>query len=427
MRADADLMVYVAARWPSLVREAVLLGVHPDEAADAVADALARCRRGWGRASREENVDALVREELVRAAGRRSRTVEATREEAARQVLVLAPPGLEDLRARERENNRATLRRAAVVVVPLMLVAAGGGTCLAADDENGRGGSADSTISSVTVTREANPAPGVFWYAGGRLHLDHVVLAVGGLRQMTRIGDSVVYGDDAGRVVYVRDDGSRMVLGHKDPGAPVAATDENGWAAWIDTDAEQPTVVVKQAETGNEINRFTVDASARLVALDGFSVFYVDADGAHQRSAQASNTVDVSPPELLDVRSRIEAFQLDAGTVEVVQSIFNQSFDVPGEGAVLSPDGSIVASRIPGGDQRLVVYDTRSGSELPSGVTTADRVLAVAPGNRLTIAYVVDPGGPDGELQLRTCDLMSTVCTIAARIPDERPAPVLAR
>ena len=30
MRADADFMVYVAARWPSLVKEAVLLGVPPE-------------------------------------------------------------------------------------------------------------------------------------------------------------------------------------------------------------------------------------------------------------------------------------------------------------------------------------------------------------------------------------------------------------
>ena len=33
MRADADFMVYVAARWPALVREAVLLGCPPEQAA----------------------------------------------------------------------------------------------------------------------------------------------------------------------------------------------------------------------------------------------------------------------------------------------------------------------------------------------------------------------------------------------------------
>src|SRR3954469_8821338 len=121
MRADADLMVYVAARWPSLVKEAVRLGVHPDEAADAATDALARCRRGWDRASREESVDALVHEELVRGAGRRPRTPEATRDPAARRLLVLAPPDLEDLRRRDRDNRRAALRRAGILAVPLLL------------------------------------------------------------------------------------------------------------------------------------------------------------------------------------------------------------------------------------------------------------------------------------------------------------------
>src|SRR5262245_20857148 len=122
MRADADLMVYVAARWPSLVREAVLLGVHPDEAADAVTDTLARCRRGWDRATSEENVDALVHGELVRAAGRRSRTAEATRELAAARLVVLAPPDLDDLKRRESEHRRAVRRRAWIVAVPLLLV-----------------------------------------------------------------------------------------------------------------------------------------------------------------------------------------------------------------------------------------------------------------------------------------------------------------
>ena len=61
MRADADFMVFVAARWPALVSEAVRLGARPEDAAAATTDALARCRRGWGRASQEEDVDALVR------------------------------------------------------------------------------------------------------------------------------------------------------------------------------------------------------------------------------------------------------------------------------------------------------------------------------------------------------------------------------
>src|SRR4051794_3086706 len=97
MRADADLMVYVAARWPALVREAVLLGVPPDQAADAVTDALARCRGEWRRSSSGEDVDALVEEELGWAVGRRPVTPPQTRAQAAEELLVLAPPTMPDL------------------------------------------------------------------------------------------------------------------------------------------------------------------------------------------------------------------------------------------------------------------------------------------------------------------------------------------
>ena len=83
MRADADFMVYVAARWPLLVKQAVLLGAPPEAAADATTDALSRCRRDWGRASREEDVDAVVQAELLLAVRRRSRTPEEGRDQQA--------------------------------------------------------------------------------------------------------------------------------------------------------------------------------------------------------------------------------------------------------------------------------------------------------------------------------------------------------
>ena len=97
----------------------------------------------------------------------------------------------------------------------------------------------DGALENAAISREENPAPGVVWYADGQLHLDHTVLAVEGLRDMTRVGNGVVYGDDEGRVVYAADDGSREVLGHKDPEVPVAATDETGWAAWVETGEDQ--------------------------------------------------------------------------------------------------------------------------------------------------------------------------------------------
>ncbi len=430
MRADADFMVYVAARWPALVKEAVLLGAHPDEAADATTDALSRCRRDWGRASREENVDTLVRAELVLAVRRRSRTAEDGREQRADELLVLAPPTLEELARQERLNHRATLRRAAVVAVPLLLVAVGVGAYLAASGDDAKPTPDDGELDNAAVSVEENPAPGVIWYADGQLHLDHQVLAVEGLVDMTRIGAGVVYGDDEGRVVYAADDGSREVLGHKDPAVPVAATDETGLAAWVETGAGRPRITIKEAATGNTVASVVVDAGARVVAVDGDSVYYVDAAGAHGLVPEAGPDLrPVSPRDLLDVRSRIRVFQLDGPAIYVVQSVFGVEYQLPGLGAELSPDGALVATRLPDSDA-VALYDARSGEALLTGVPNGDHVVAVAPGGRLTVTYVVAPAAPSPgrELELRTCQLgLVAECEVAARIPNQGGTPVLAR
>ena len=429
MRADADFMVYVAARWPSLVKEAVLLGAPPEEAADATTDALSRCRRDWGRASREEDVDALVQAELLLAVRRRPRTPEEGRDQQADELLVLAPPTLEELRQQESLNNRATLRRAALVAVPLLLVGVGAGVYLGTTGD-GKPATDDGVLENAAISQEENPAPGVVWYADGQLHLDHTVLAVEGLKDMTRIGTGVVYGDDQGRVVYAADDGSREVLGHKDPEVPVAATDETGWAAWVETGGDQTKLVVKEASTGNDVASVVVDAGAQVVAVDGDSVYYVDVAGAHELHPGGNTAVEtVTPRDLRDVRSRIRAFQLDEDTIEVVQSFFGVEFQVPGLGAALSPDGNLVATRLAGTD-RVVLYDTRSGLVLPNGVPDGDHVVTFAPGSRLTVTYVVAPAAqsPGRELELRTCELSATAeCVVAARIPNQGGTPVLAR
>jgi hypothetical protein len=430
MRADADFMVYVAARWPTLVKQAVLLGVRPEDAADATTDALSRCRRDWGRTSREENVDALVQAELQLAVRRRPRTVEEGREQLARELLVLAPPTLEELGHQERVNNRATLRRAALVAAPLLLVGAGAAIYLGTTGDDAKPASPDDgVLGPAASSREDNPAPGVIWYADGQLHLDHTVLEVEGLRDMTRIGTGVVYGDDQGRVVFVADDGSREVLGHKDPDVPVAATDETGWAAWVETQGDRQELVVKEATTGNDVESLEVDPGAQVVAADGRTIYYTDDAGAYEVVLGiGSAIVPVSPRDLLDVRSRIRASQIGAGTVQVVQSFFGVEYQVEGQGAVLSPDGNLVATRLPDSDQ-VALYDTRSGEALPTGVADGDHVVTYAPGDRLTVTYVVEPArSSEGELELLMCELTTSAqCVVAARIPDQGDTPVLAR
>ena len=228
---------------------------------------------------------------------------------------------------------------------------------------------------------------------------------------MTRIGTGVVYGDDEGRVVYAADDGSREVLGHKDPDVPVAATDETGWAAWVDTGGDR-------AEAGGQGGRHRQRGRRRpavgrpmrrSVAVDGDTVYYARRRGrARAAPGRGPEVQPVSPHGLLDVRSRIRAFQVDEDTIEVVQSFFNASYQVPGQGAELSPDGNLVATRLPGTGPGRASTTPAPARRSRTAYPTATTWSTLAPGStahrdlRRRARRARHPGS---ELELRTCDL----------------------
>lgn len=56
---------YVTARWPMLVRSAVLLGCTPSEAEDLVQSALERCLLKWNRVRVADDRDAYVHRVLI--------------------------------------------------------------------------------------------------------------------------------------------------------------------------------------------------------------------------------------------------------------------------------------------------------------------------------------------------------------------------
>jgi RNA polymerase sigma-70 factor (sigma-E family) len=62
---DEDFSEYVAARWPSLVRSAVLLGCQRAEAEDVAQTTLIRCYLAWSRVRRARDRDAYVYRVLV--------------------------------------------------------------------------------------------------------------------------------------------------------------------------------------------------------------------------------------------------------------------------------------------------------------------------------------------------------------------------
>lgn len=65
MSRNDEFSQYVAARWPRLVRSAVLLGCSPAEAEDVVQATLMRCLVHWRKVERADDRDAYVHRILV--------------------------------------------------------------------------------------------------------------------------------------------------------------------------------------------------------------------------------------------------------------------------------------------------------------------------------------------------------------------------
>ena len=425
MRADADFMVYVAARWPSLVREAVLLGARPSEAAEATTDALSRCRRDWGRASREEDVDALVHAELLRAVRRRSR--------APRGAAASSWPRSCWCWPRRRSRSSST-RSAPTTARSSSAPRWSRSRCCSSAVGRGRlpgdvrrrreaaPDAADDVLENAAITQEENPAPGVVWYADGAAPpRPRRCSPSRGSRDMTRIGTGVVYGDDEGRVVYAADDGSREVLGHKDPDVPVAATDETGLGR-LGRDPGRPArgSWSRRPRPATTVATAAVDADARVVAVDGRRRLLRRRRGRARAAPgrRRPSSGRSARRDLLDVRSRIRAFQVDRGhdrgrAVRLQRPVPSS----PGTGAALSPDGNLVATRLPGTDRGRALRRPLAALSSRRRARAATTWSAVAPGDRLTV-----PTSSRRRLDARTRARAAAPATCDhAAVPDRRP------
>lgn len=65
MTEYADFSVYVATRWPRLVRTAILLGCSPAEAEDVTQAALEKCFVHWSKVEAADDRDAYVHRILI--------------------------------------------------------------------------------------------------------------------------------------------------------------------------------------------------------------------------------------------------------------------------------------------------------------------------------------------------------------------------
>lgn len=354
------------------------------------------------------------------ASAARAGVSEAGVREAARSIDV-PPPAYDEVAVLVQERRRRTRRVAAAVTVAVLAVAVAVAWAASRPTEP-----EDGPLPVVVVRNAA----GIDWYADGRLHLRSVTVEIAGLVDLAAVGESVAYLDEEGEVGLVDARGARSVLGTAVPGSRVLGSGEDSWVAWLEpgTDGTGDQQLVVWSVAADELLASTpVGAGTSLVAIDQHRVYLQDDEGfSTWEAAQPGAEPEwMGSEELAGVASAVRVFQ-HGDHVEMVQPFFSVQFRREGQGASVSPGGSFVISRQPGpwepGSPFIpLVYDTRSGERLPSGVASDEQVVDAAFAELGVVTYfvvkVADLQGAslDGDtgtlLVLRRCDLESGRCS----------------
>lgn len=498
MADHGDFTAYAVARWPALVRTLVLLGHAPTEA-DAVArEGLARCVRGWAEASRGGDLDSWAYRVVLGAAGarhlpevapdpgvvdptildldeRRRRLDELVVEVSAmppgrREAIVLRhvadlDPGqvadvlgtdLGTVDAAERTGPPAEEFRDVVGAIPVRpppvtevlgmararrrrrtaWIAGGLASALAvAGVATWLGTRPPPPLPDTRVTVTQNPAE-VAWFASGTLHLRAVAVDLPQLDTIVTVPDGVVYADGEGRIVLVDHAGVLHGLGWTTPGLRLASDAESGWVAW--QDAERDELVLYDTVSGDEVDRLGAIDDAEPVAIDQERVYFNDPDGAWAWELDEEQPDPVSSDRLLDVASAVRVSEFSEASIRIAQPLFDIEVSVPGSGAMLSPDGRYVLTRVDFGEPDEVrIYEAASGDQVDTGLGPQHRALAATFGSDDTVTYVVvlrdhAPGSGEfvrqsesGPQLLRTCDLDLGLCRTDTQVPNDVGRPVL--
>ncbi len=329
----------------------------------------------------------------------------------AAEAIDVDPVPVEGIVVEARQQRRRRLRAVAGGVAAALVV--GGAVAWATTRPT-----PPSQPVPVHVVPLTNPV-GTAWYAEGRLHLSAVAVDVPDLTDVAAVGEGVAYLDQERRVGLVNADGTRTIVGTAVQGSAILGSAENGWAAWIAPEPDRRSIVVWSIGLGAELARMPVPPDTELVAIDQDRVYFQGADGAFSWAAGEDAELEpLGPPQLVDVASATRAYQL-GHRIEMVQPFFSVSYVRRGEGATVSPGGAYVLSGEPGTAAGTpytpLLYDTRSGLLLDSGVARDERVVDAAFGPHHDLTYLVvrgaDLGGADLDgnrsrlLVLRTCAL----------------------
>lgn len=300
------------------------------------------------------------------------------------------------------------------------------------------------TPAHVVLT--PNPAD-IAWYAGGLLHLARVAVELPQLTDLVAVDGGAVYGDLAGTVAHVAADGTHTVIGEKVAAAPLVGSDQSDWAAWVDPRGEVPELVVFDIAANLTLDRLplpvpaggrqTLDVTSYPIAIDQEHILFTTAEGDFSWTPPDDEAVRLERTGLLDTASTTRVYQ--AGEqIDVVQTVFNVSYRLRGEGATLSPGGTAVLSRVPGewtpgAPYRPLLYDARDGARLLTGVASDEVALDASFGGDQDVVFIVgraDDQGPEAAryplFTLRSCQVGSTDCHDVLVLPRAGERPLLA-
>lgn len=371
-------------------------------------------------------------------------------DQLAEDVFRLAAEGVEvrsapfdEVVGRARSQRRRRRRLVAATVAGVLAVV-GLGTWV------GTRQSAAPAARQVPVVRVENPAP-VAWWANDVLHLQHVAIGMPRVEDLVRLGDGAVIGDEKGNVVLVDGEGRLTTIGHKLAGAPLVASEHQGWVAWVDPGEGSSELVVYDVtrravlatrelpDVGSRGGR--LDERSFPIAVDGNEVFYAGRDGDWGWVPNEVPVTDVNG--LIDVSAATIVRRAGTGRIRIVQPFFSVDYVRSGRGAQLSPGGQYVLTRSPdafatGPFGKVLIYDTRSGERIWTGLRRQDAVVAATLGPDDAVTYVV-AHGPDqphgtefvrlsftGPYELRTCHLVERTCSRVTKFPHTGALPILA-
>ncbi len=501
MADGTDFASYMVARWPALVRTLVLLGGSPDQAETDAVEGLARGRSAFDRVRDEGDVDVWVYRLVLDARGSSTGpaafggpgvvdpTIVDLEERVAqleqleltlaslpaeeREAVVLtyvaeldtgqvadvlgvgldvvedrlrgpvppsyvfreateaiplrtAPVGLVGDRARQR-RRRVVRWTAGGIAAVLAVVAVATWLGTRADDDG---------LPDPVVTEAANPA-NLAWYANRLLHLERVTVELPQIEEMVEVPEGVVYADREGRVLLVDGEGVLTSLGRTDPGIPIAGSGDRGWVTWRDAGGA-PGLIVYDTIGRREVARLPVGAGALPIAVDQDKVYYSQGDEAFAWTAGQREPVAEARDGLLDVSSAVRVTRFSERSIMITQPLFDIELTVPGVGALVSPDGDFVMTRVDFDfPDEVRIYEAASGDVVEVDVSILDVAVAAGFGPDHTVTFVLakrehSPEGEEymrlsnsGPLTLRTCDLDVGTCEAVTQFANNRGVPVM--